>query len=805
MQDLRFTLRLMRKRPGSTSLIVLALVLGVAVNSAIFSVVNVALIRPWPFKDYKRLFYIQTQSPTSPGFSVSYPDFLDWKKQSHSFVEMTAARRFNFNLTGRESPSLLAGNMVSANFFRVLGVPMLLGRDFQEDDDRLGANRVVILGYAMWGSTGKDPDILGKTLILNDELYTVIGVAPPSQVVQQSAVWMPIGLFANQELLDRNHRFCRVIARLAPGVTPTQAQTEMDNIARGLASDYPVSNSGYGVRVVQIYQLYVGGNRTPYVLVLMASLLILIMACVNVATAHMTGIMQRQNELSIRLALGASRLRLLRQMFIEFLLLATFSALAGTAVAYVTVKVMAEKYAFLSVGLSEIKIDPLVIWFTILAAILATIFTYIVPGAFAINVKIANALKGQPRLQIFGKFRSAAGAGLIVLQVSVALALCLCSGLLIKSFYRVVETDLGYEPETALLCFMSPPPVRYPDQDKVTQLYERIVSTVRTMPGVKLATVISRPPLTGAYNMVPIEFTNTVQSPSAGARPVVDVLEVLPQYFATLQIPLLQGRDFTEHDRKGEPMVAIVDDVLAAKTWPKESALGKRLRLADPGDVTAPWLEVVGVVKQVKQYGPEQPVPRMQVYIPIAQEKHSAPIVALAVRFDPHVGEDNVRVGIRNSVATLDSKLWLNSFETLDWLYHLAEGRRKVSVALLTSFAALGILLGFLGISGAVSSSIVRRRRELAIRIALGSTRSQATVNLLKWTLVCVGLGLLLGAFAVMGAKKILTSFLFGVAPLDGTVFIWAIFLVVLLALVATLIPARSILRLDPQEVLHEE
>jgi putative ABC transport system permease protein len=776
----------------------------VGVNSAIFSIVDIALIRPLPFEDPDRLVYIQTKSSKFQGISVSYSDFLDWKSQSRSFTDMAVSRRFNFNMTGRGIPSLLAGNMVSSSYFKVLGVPPLKGRDFQDDDDRRGANRVAIIGYALWEVRfGKDENIVGQILTLDDQPYTIIGVAPKSQAVAQTAVWVPIGLFADQDLRDRNHRYSRVYARLAPGVSEAQAQAEMDGVARRLASDYPISNNGFGVRVVQMSEFLVGGTRKTYLLLLLASSVILLLGCIHVTTVQVAGVMERQKELSVRLALGASRFRLLRQLMIEVVLLASVSAIIGLVAAHISTTVIVNRYAFLLPVLLESSIDPAVVWFTVLAALVSTSLAYLIPGVYAVNVNIVSALKGESPFSALSRFPSVGRFASVVFQVSVTLALCLSSGLLIKSLYRVVAVDLGFRPQQVLVCYMSLPAARYPSQEKVADFYDRLVPVLKAVPGVQSATIISRLPLTGAYNAVPIEFAGRNESLPAAERPTVDVLEVLPGYFSTLQIPLFQGRDFNENDHKDAPMVAVVDDVLAAKIWPRQNALGQRLRLADPGDASAPWLEVIGVVRQVKQYGPEQAVPRMQVYVPIRQEKHSAPTVAAVVRFDRDV--TLVRTGIQQAVYGMDQELWLNAFQTLDSLYHVSEGRRKVSTALISSFAGLGILLGILGIYGAVASAVVRMRRELAVRIALGSTRSQAIVTLMKWIFVSLGVGLSIGILLAFSLKKILASFIFGVGALDPGVYLTACSFVVVLCLAASLIPAwRSVRRVDPQDVLRE-
>jgi putative ABC transport system permease protein len=802
IQDFRFSLRLMRKRPGMTFLVIAALVLGIGANSAVFTVVNAVLLRPFPLPHPDRLVVIWATSKQTPDMGVSYPDYLNWKEQSHSFQSMATFQPISFNMTGQGPAEHLKGFKASASFFKVLGLPPALGRDFAEEDDRPGATRVAIISRGFWERRfGSDPAILGKTLILNAQPYTVVGVEPdrPFYWIRGFDVWVPQGLFIDQKVMNRETRYLGVVARLGPWATRAQAQAEIEAIAGRLAVEYPQSNKDIGVAVVGLAELFTVKGRRPLLLLLSASGLFLVLASINVVTVFVSNAMERRKELSVRLALGAERSMLLRQMFVQSFLFALLSGSLGLAIAKAAVAFLVNRFPYLLARFQETNVDRSVVLFTIGTALLVSLISSLLPALYIFKLNINSELKGEWTWSALSRYRAFGQSALIVFEVSLAASLALVSGLLIKSFHEVEKVDLGFKPDRVLSFQVSLPPARYEEADRIAAFYKQAIQKIRNIPGVRSASAISTLPLSGAAHFINLQVESG-QTEIATQRPFVDSPSVLPGYFETLRSPILQGRDFKDTDTMKAPAVAIVDEVLATRMWPGQSPLGKRIRLADIGDNGPPWREVVGVVHQVKHYGPEKEVPRMQVYVPLFQQP--TPLMSFVVDF--LADQRSIRTGAEVAIFELDKDLPLDNFRTLEDLLSFYVSGREVSVLLLGSFAGIGITLCMIGIYGVVSNSVVRMRRELAIRMALGATVGNAIVLVVKVGLIGALGGILVGSAIVLSLTRVLTTFLFGVTPLDFSLYLFSAVLIIVLALVACLVPAQSVLRLNPQDVLRE-
>lgn len=793
----------MRKRPGMSLLIIAALVLGIGANSSVFAVVNTVLLRPLPLPDPDRLVMVLASSPQFPNMPASYPEFLDWKAECHSFQGMAAYRAIYVNLTGSGVPEHLKGLRVSASFFRELGVGPAVGRDFSDDDDRPGATPVVIISHGLWERKfGSDPAILGKQLVLDDRQYAVVGVAPANEFtyIRGFDVWIPTGLFLGPAMTNRNNRFDGVVARLNPDATLAQAQAEMGTIAQRMAVEFPQSNQGIGAVVLGVASLVTTQGRRPLLLLLSASGLILLLACVNVVTVFVAGAMERRKELSVRLALGADRAILLRQMFVQSALFALAGSALGLAVARLVLAMLTNRFPHVVPRFQEVSLDSTVLWFTGLTAVVVGLLCGLLPALYAFKLNINNELKGNGTWSFLRKYRTTGQTALIVFEVSLAAGLSMVSGLLIKSFYEVERVDLGFNPDRLLSFQVLLPASRYNDADKMSVFYDQAIKRIRNIPGVQSASAVSTLPLSGAYHFINLEVEGA-QIEAAAQRPYVDNPSVLPGYFAAIRSPILQGRDFRETDGVNSAPVAIVDDVLAKQMWPGQNPLGKRIRLADIGDTGPPWREIIGVVHQMKHYGPEKEVPRMQVYTPLFQVPVSS--VAFVVNF--LADQRSIQAASQQAIYELDKDLPLDSFRTLDDLLSVFVSGRKVSVLLLGSFAGIGIALGMIGIYGVVSNSVVRMRREIAIRMALGATVRSTIVLVARVGLVGGVAGVLVGTLIVVSMTRVLSAFLFGITPLDlPTYFLTAAF-TLLLASIASLVPAQSLSRLNPQDVLREQ
>ncbi len=792
----------MRKRPGMTLLVIAALIVGIGVNSAVFTVVNAVLIRPWPLPSPDRLVLIMMKTQKAADMPVSYPEYLDWKSQCHSFQDLAILRFLSANLTGASHPEHLNGLQVSSSFFKVLGVPPARGRDFTEEDDRPGANRVVIISQGLWEQTfGSDASILGKAIVLNDQPYTVIGVAATNHFpYMQFDLWVPNGLFSDQVMLNRLNRYYGVIARLNRGVTREQADREMAVISDRLAQQYPQSDKDMQAYVLGITSMFAGMNR-GLIYIMALSSVILLLACVNVVIVFLANAVERRKELSVRLALGAGRGVLLRQFFVQGLILAGIGGAAGLAVARIGLFILLKYFPYAIGRLEETTIDSTVIFFTLATTLGVSLMACIAPTLFAASLNVNSELKGErSNWPILSRYRRAGQSALIVVEVSLAFVLTLVSGLLIKSLYNIEQLDLGFNPERVLSFQVSLPPARYNGPARITAFYEAAVHDLRAVPGVRMASAVSALPLSRNYHFINLEVEGQ-PIPVGTQHPFVDSSSVMPGYFETIHSHIILGRDFNESDRSNSVPVAIVDEVLATRMWPGQNPVGKRIRLADEGDNGPPWREVIGVVRQIKHYGPEQEVPRLQVYVPLLQQ----PVPTMTFVIDFQSDQGSVVSSAQKVIAGLDKDLPLDLIHTMEDWFSSYTGRRRLSVLLLGSFAVIGVLLGLIGIYGIVANSIVRMRREIAIRMALGASARSAIILVTRLGLIGTAAGILIGAALTLACTRVLAAYLFGVASYDPGTYLLSAFAVFVLAMIASMVPAKSLLRFKPQEILKEQ
>jgi predicted permease len=483
---------------------------------------------------------------------------------------------------------------------------------------------------------------------------------------------------------------------------------------------------------------------------------------------------------------------------VQSLLFALVGASAGLLVAKVGLAQIIAKFPFAVSRFQETTIDRTVIWFTVGMAVGAALLATVLPSLYTARLNINSELKGEWSWSALSKYRFLAQGALIVFEVALAASLSLVSGLLIKSFYEIEKVNLGFNPHGVLSFQISLPKNHYQDHALKTAFYDQVIQKLRAIPGVQSASGSYTLPLGTGTHFINLQVDS--QSPLAVQRPFVDDSSILPGFFASMKIPILQGRDFTDSDRTGAPPVAIVDELLASRMWPGQSALGKHLRLADITDNSPPWREIVGVVRQIRYYGPEKDVGRLQVYVPAYQ--NSVPLVSFIM--DTTISPEALRAPIEKAVHDVDPELPVDNFRTLDDYFDRIEASRRISLFLLSSFAAVGILLGMIGIYGVVSNSVVRRRREIAIRMALGSSVTRSIVLVTKLGLLSTLVGILLGSLIVFSLSKILSSLLFGVKPLDPLVCLVSAVAIAALASLASLTSVASLLRLHPQDVLRE-
>ncbi len=806
IQDLRYGARILLKQLGFTLIAVLTLALGIGANTAIFSVVNTVLLRPLPYREPDRLVLAQGTNPQK-GFEidlVSLADLADWKAQNSVFEQLAAARDAQYNLTGRGEPESIVGYRFAADFFQLLGVNPLLGRTFRSEEDRPGAPPVVVLSHRLWQRRfSGDPNIIGQAITLNGAPYTVIGVMPPGfQYPQIVELWTPLAPDASL-LGKRGERLLNVvIARLKPGVTTAQAQAQMEQIARRLEQQYPDTNTGEQVKVVGLQEDSVRDVR-PALLLLAASVgFVLLLACANIANLLLARTTGRRKELAIRLALGASRLRLVRQLLTESVLLSSVGGALGFLLTLWSVNplltLLPNNIENLNIPKVEaLPIDGRVLGFSLLLSLLTGVVCGLLPAWQASQPAVAATLKEEGQ----GSTRDSRGRRiqrwLVVGEVALALVLLIGAGLMMKSFVRLQQGELGLNPKNVLTVQVSLPQYKYADHQKRRDFVQAVSQRLESLPGAESVGTINWLPLSGFWNSMPFTIAGR-PLPKAGEEPEADDRIITPRYFQTLGIRLLRGRAFTEQDREGAPQVAIINETLARRFWPQENPLGKRLNL---GDAAHPnWWEIVGVVGDVKAFGLERET-HADIYRPYRQ----IPFPWLAFTVRTAAEPLSLLDSVRNEIWAVDKDQPLFKILSMEQLAAESITLRRVSTLLLGTFAAAALILAALGIYGVMSYSIIERTREIGIRMALGAPARDVLRLVVGqgMTLALVGVAIGLGSALVL--TRLMRTLLFRVSVNDPLTFIAVALLLSLVALLACWIPARRATKVDPLTALRHE
>lgn len=802
-QDLRYAARMLIRNPGFTVIAVLALALGIGANSAIFSVVNTVLLRPLPFKNPDALMMIW-EDATHLGFPDNTPspaNFIDWRDQNTVFDGMAAMAQGSFNLTGAGEPERCDGRRVSANIFNLLGVEPILGRTFRPEEDKPGSH-VVLLSYGLWQRRfGGEAGVVGRALSLNGESYTVIGVMPrtaelPSSENWHDQLWVPIA-FTSEQAASRGNHYLEVLARLKPGVTRQQAQAEMSTIASRLERQYPEHNTRIGIKVKSLHDQLVG-NIKPALLVLLGAVgFVLLIACANVANLLLARAAVRQKEIALRLALGASRSRLTRQFLTESVLLAGLGGAFGLLLSVVGLNILKQ---FIPDSISQaqsIGIDGKVLIFTVLVSLVTGLIFGLAPATQASNFNLNETLKEGGRDSGAGSRGNRLRGLLVISEVAVSFLLLIGAGLLISSFLHLLKLDPGYRADHLLTMKVALPDTKYPDKERRAPFFRELIRRVQTLPGVQSVAVASNLPLTYNGDSMPIGIEGRADPPP-DQWPDVILRVVSPGYFSTMGIPLVQGRDFTDQDRPDAIRVAVVSEKMARYYWPNESPIGKRFK---PGSVAgdSPWREIVGVVKDVRQndFAAE---PKMQMYLSHEQvSSFAANAVVVRTSVDPF----SLGTAVRKVVWEIDKDQPVSDIRSMEDIVSTAVARQRFSMMLLGIFATLALVLAAVGIYGVMSYSVAQRTREIGIRMALGAQRSDVlkmTVGQgFKLVLIGVAVGL---AFAFI-LTRVMASLLFGVSATDPITFITISAVLMVVALVASYIPALRATKVDPMVALH--
>jgi putative ABC transport system permease protein len=803
-QDLRYAARSLMKKPGYALVIVLTLALGIGSVAAVFSFFDAVLLRPLAYQQSERLVQFQSTESEKTGAYSSHPDFVDLRDQSRSFERVAAVRSGGWTLTGDGDAERLPGARVSAEFFPMLGVKPALGRVFRPEEDRPGAERVVMLHHNAWQRRfGGDPGIVGRTLTLNGYGYMVIGVLP------QDFHFFPIEIsiaeiygtlaYESSLLNERQTRRLAIFGKLRPGVTLAQAQSEMSGVARRLSEQFPQTNANRGVKLVSLQEQVVGSVRGSLVTLLGAVGFVLLIACANVAALQFARATLRRKEIVIRSALGASRWRVMRQLLTESLLLTSVGGAAGLLLAYWTVKAIVALNPKGLPRLDEVSVDSRAILFTGGVALAASAICGLIPARQSSRLDLNQSLREDSYSATAGAHRSALRQTLVIAEVVLAFVLLVGAGLLGRSFARMMQIDLGFRPENVLKLTVVLPAMQYKDDQQKAAFIDLALEHIRALPGLESAAAANVTPLSGYQS--PLNFDIEGRPPALpGLQPSAEYRAVSHDYFRTMGISLRRGRPFTEQDVKQQPQaggVAIINESLVRRYFTDEDPLGKRLALAKD---SAEWREIIGVAGDVKHNGViDEATP--EIYAPTLRNASGA--YDLVVR--SATGPAQIAAAVRGQFRALDPNLPLFTIRTLEETVALNLARQRFAVALLSAFATVGLLLAAVGVYGVMAYSVSQRTREMGVRMALGAQSSDVLRMVLLEGFKLTAIGAAIGLPAALAITRLMKNLLYGVSASDPLTFAGVPVLLAVVALLACWLPARRAAKTDPIGALRGE
>jgi len=806
IKDIRYGVRGLLKRPGFTVIALITLALGIGANTAIFSVVNAVLLRPLQFRDPEQLVVVWEEASFA-GFPTNTPapaNYVDWKNQNQSFADMAAASTESFNLTGDGEPERIAANSVNANFFPLFGVQPLLGRGFVPEEDRPGGNKVAVLSYSLWQSRyGGDRNVINREILLNGEKHTVVGVMPAGFHFLENDVrlWVPMAL-DQEELANRGGHYLQVVARLKPGVVLSQAQADMSAIMRRIAKDHPEEtfDGKLGAVVMPLRDQLVGTARGSLTVLLVAVAFVLLIACANVAGLLLARAVARRREIALRMALGADRLRVVRQLLTESLLLAIVAGVLGSGLAYVSftfLQGLIPEQMTLSANLS---LDVRILVFTLAISIVTGVIFGLVPALQAAKFDLNDALKqSSTRATASGRLRSI----LIVFEVAASIVLLVSAGLLIQTLFQLFRQYSVLEPDKILTMRTILPREKYKELQVRDNFYQQVLQRVAHLPGVASAGYSTSVPISwkgGSSGFYPEGIKNPIPGMSYDALH----RQVSADYLKTMNIPLRQGRYFDSHDNAQSMPVAIINETMARQYWPGENALGRRFKLGDPEDTEVPWTQIVGIVADIREMGLDEPV-KAEMYLPYQQITHNLWFIPrdLAIRT---TGDTSNLVGaVRQIIREVDPDQPISNVATLGEVLGTEAAQRRMGMIMLVGFALLALLLASLGIYGVLAYFVTQHTNEIGVRQALGATPRDILFLVLKKGMGLTLIGVAIGLASAFALTRLMSSLLFGVKASDPLTFVAVPLLLALVALLACYIPARRATKVDPLVALRYE
>ena len=797
LQDIRYALRALRKSPGFTIIAVLTLALGIGANTALFSVVDAVLLRPLPFKNASRLVWAWGNCPLCEHGAVSPSDFLDYRAQNQSF-EHSGARSVGdslFNLTGTDKPVQINGSMITAGYFDALGIQPRYGRVFTVADEKTSDPEVVILSHHLWQDRfGANPNVIGQSIALDGKTRTIVGVlASDMSVLTQADLWFPAP-FENPGMQSRRSHFLRPIGLLKSGVTISQAQAEFDTIAARIAAQFPETNKGWSQKLEPLHSVIVGNVRPAFLVLIGSVALVLLIACANIASLILARNTVRRREIAIRTALGAGRFRLVRQLLTESLILALLGGVAGIFVATAGVELLKQLGPQSLPRLDEANVNAVVLAFTFLIAIFTGLLFGLGPALKASRRDLTQSLKeGGNSGDSRAKHR--AHNSLIVAEVALSLVVLIASGLLLNSFWRLMRAPLGFDPANVLTTEVSLLSPRYDDPQRRESFFRELQERIQSAPGAATAGFISELPLSGEGNDT--FFTITEHPPANPNDNADEDFRVIDgDYFGAMHIPLLAGRTFERQDVSEDRQVIVVNEPFAQKYFPHESAIGKHLKLFE-GKPQFATREIVGIVGGNKSFALQEPL-RPEMFI---SGSHMRMSVVVRGAGDPAM----LAAAVRQALRKIDSDQATSTFRTMSDVISSSAANDRFNTLLLGAFAAIALLLTAAGIFGVLSYLVTQRTREIGLRMALGAQPTDVLRVIVGHGLRLVLLGLCIGVAGAFVVTRWMSSVLFGVTPTDPLTFTVVAFVLCTVALLASYIPARRAMRVDPIVALRYE
>jgi putative ABC transport system permease protein len=805
MNDLRFAFRQLRKSPGFTFIAVITLALGIGANTAIFSVIYAVLLQPLPYPDPDRLTILTETDANQPQISVSFPDYVDWKRDNTVFEHLAISRRESFNLSGLEgrAPEQISGGVVTANFFKVIGLTPQLGRVFTEEEDRVGGPLVAVISDRLWQRLfSRDPSVLGRAMNFGNQPYTIIGVMPPQMFSPRTVeVWFPLMRRTDNPSWQTrdNHPGLFGWGRLKSGVSVEKALAEMKEIAARLSKQYPASNASVSVTITPLLENQVGDYRASLGLLLGAVVLVLLIACANLANLLAARGAARAREFAVRAAVGASRWHIIRQLLIESLVLALVGGSLGLCLAAWGRDILVALSPPGVPRFQNLSLNGWVLVFSLALSFITSVLFGLWPAWHTSRADIQLALKsgGHGSSDAPGARRSR--DLLVVVEVALTLVLLSTAGLVLKSFANARSLGLGFDPHLLLSARVDLPEPTYSDATKLLNFSQALMEKLSALPGVENAALASNPPLMTGWQTG--FLPEGMPEPEPGKLPSAEMAVVTAGYFQTMKTPLLRGRAFEARDTKEVGPVMIIDQLLADRYFPGQDAVGKRIRMSTGEKGEHEYRTIVGVVPHLKVYGFEETTVLPQAYLPMTQQPQTGLVVLLRTTLSPK----SLEKPVREIVASLDRAQPAFEFKTMQERVEETWATPRLMSFLLVCFAVLALTLAVVGLYGVMAFNGLRRMREIGVRLALGAMPVQIRMMMLSQGMRLLGAGLALGFVGAIAFSRVIRSLLFGVSTNDPLIYASVTLVLASAALFACWIPARRASRVNPMITLRAE